>query len=234
MTAEAATRVAWIDHARGIALGAMVVYHFSFDLALLGLVDWNVSHGTFWRSFAIAIAGSFIALAGVSLSLAARGGLRWRSYLRRLAILAAAALGVTVATSLTMPYPIWFGILHAIALFSVLALPFLRLHPAVTLVSAVAVLIAPIVLTSEIFAHPLLYPLGLSPNTPPSMDYEPIFPWFAPMLVGIAVARYLQMPRTAPATDLLARAGRHSLLIYLAHQPILLVVLLGLRQLGLV
>lgn len=239
MTAAEATlaaarpqRVAWIDRARGVALVAMVIFHFSFDLSLLGLVDWPVGSHPAWRGFAMAIAASFIALAGVSLQVAARGGLRWRPYLRRLAILALAAAGVTVATHFAMGVAVRFGILHAIATFSVLALPFLRAPGWLVAAAAALVFAGQWLFVSELFAPAVFYPLGLSPTTPPSFDYEPVFPWFAAMLAGLLIGRAAPVPRGPAAGDWLAVAGRHSLVIYLAHQPILLGALIALVRLG--
>lgn len=225
-------RVAWIDRARGIALLAMILYHFSFDLALLGIVDWPVGGGTLWRGFAILIAGSFIALSGLSLQLAAEGGLDRRAFLRRLALLAGASALVTLGSWAAMPAPVLFGILHALTVFAVLALPFLRAPTPLVLVCALLVLAAPAFLTSDMFAHPFLYPLGLDPDPRPSFDYEPIFPWFAAMLLGLVLARHLPAERGEAATDIFARMGRHSLLIYLLHQPILYGALLLMLRLG--
>ncbi len=227
-------RVAWIDRARGVALLAMIVFHLSFDLQLLGLVSWPVGTHPLWRAFAISIAGSFVALAGLSLQLAAFNGLNRRAFLRRLAMLAGAAGLVTLGTWAALPVPVVFGILHAIAVFSVLAFPFLRAPTWLVLLVAVLVLAAPPLLTSETFSHPLLYPLGLDPDPRPSFDYEPILPWFAPMLAGLALARLVPVPRKPAARDPLARMGRHSLVIYLLHQPILYGTLLGLTRIGLV
>ncbi|MBJ3763956.1 DUF1624 domain-containing protein [Maribius pontilimi] len=215
-------RVAWIDRARGAALVAMIVFHFSFDLSLFGLVDWQVSGQGGWRLFAMAIAASFIALAGVSLQIAHQGGIRWRGFWRREAILVAAAAAVTVATHFAMGSAVWFGILHAIALFSLLALPFVFAPTWLVAVAAAFTLAAPRFLTSELFSHPVFYPLGLSPTRLYALDYEPVFPWFAPMLVGLILARTAPLPRAKPVQDLLARMGRHSLVIYLVHQPILI------------
>ncbi len=231
LSAAPPQRVAWIDRARGIALLAMIVFHFSFDLQLLGIVDWPVGSHPAWRGFAMAIAGSFVALAGVSLQLAAEGGLRWGAYLRRLALLAAAAGAVTLGTWIAMPYPVLFGILHAIALFSVLALPALRAPSWAVLLCAALVLAAPWVLTSEAFGAAWLYPLGLDPDPRASFDYEPILPWLAPMLAGVVLARIVPTPRSPVATDPVARIGRHSLIVYLLHQPILMGLLVGLTRL---
>lgn len=227
-------RVAWIDRARGVALVAMIVYHASYDLALFGVVEWRVSSAPAWRGFAMLIAASFIALSGLSLALSARGGIRWTAFLRRLILLVAAAAAVTAGTWFAMGTPVTFGILHAIALFSVLALPFLRAPSWVPAVLAVAVFLVPFAVQSEAFSTPLLYPLGLDPTPIPSFDYEPIFPWFAAMLAGIAATPFLPTARSGAAGDVLARMGRHSLAIYLLHQPILFGLLLGARQLALV
>ena len=227
-------RVAWIDRARGVALLAMIVYHFSYDLALFGVVGWDVGGAPHWRGFAILIAGSFIALSGLSLALSARGGIRWRAFGRRLALLVLAAAAVTVGTLYAMGSAVTFGILHAIALFSVLALPVLRAPAWVPALLAVVVFAVPFAVQSEAFSAPWFYPLGLDPTPIPSFDYEPIFPWFAAMLAGIALAPYVPLPRSDRAGDLLARMGRHSLAIYLLHQPILFGLLLGVRQAGLV
>ncbi|SPJ26245.1 heparan-alpha-glucosaminide N-acetyltransferase [Palleronia abyssalis] len=227
-------RVAWIDRARGIALVAMIVYHFSFDLSMFGHVSWNVAQGSLWRGFAIAIAASFIALSGLSLALSTRDGVNWPAFMRRLGLIVAAAAAVTIGTWAAMPYPVTFGILHAIAVFSVLALLFLRAPMWVLLITAVVVFALPQVYQSEAFSAPLLYPLGLDPTPIPSFDYEPVFPWFAAMLAGIALSRVVPVPRGAIATDALARMGRHSLVIYLLHQPILMGGLIAAGYLGIV
>src|SRR4029079_12219855 len=116
-----------VDIARGVAVAAMAVYHFSWDLSALDFIETNVIEEPGWRLFARSIAGSFLILVGVGLTLAHGRGLRLEAFLRRLAKIAAAALLITVATYFVFPQSyIFFGILHCIALCSVLALPFLR------------------------------------------------------------------------------------------------------------
>ena len=47
-----------IDVARGIAIAAMIVYHFSWDLSFLQLIGTNILKVPAWRWFARGIAGS--------------------------------------------------------------------------------------------------------------------------------------------------------------------------------
>ena len=229
-------RVEAIDIARGMALAAMAVYHFSWDLSFYGLADIPVTSATGWIIFARIIAGSFLGMVGVSLVLAARGGINWRGYGRRLAQVVAAAAAITVATWFAFPGAfIFFGILHAIALFSVLALAFLRLPAAVTLACAALAFAAPMLVSGPLFDRPWLLWTGLGTVFPPSNDYVPLFPWFGTTLTGLALGKIAEnaglwerlsswRPDMAPAR-LAAFAGRHGLLVYLAHQPLLLALL---------
>ncbi|MEM8854816.1 MAG: heparan-alpha-glucosaminide N-acetyltransferase, partial [Pseudomonadota bacterium] len=148
-------RALWLDVARGWAIIAMVVYHLAFDLTLFGYVDWPVVSHPLWRGFAASIASTFLFLTGVSLVYAHGTGMRWRPFWRRFAVIALAAGAVSVATYFAMPSPIYFGILHAIATFSVLALAFLFAPVAVTLVAAAAVLVLPFVYRDPLFAAPV-------------------------------------------------------------------------------
>lgn len=242
--AEASPRFAVLDVARGLALAAMIVFHFAFDLDSLGLAALDVGGDARWRWFARLIAGSFLALSGMSLVIAHAKGVRWAAYFRRLAILAAAALLVTVATWYAMPREfIFFGILHSIAAASVVGLGFLLLPWPVTLICAILVLIAPDFLAGPFFDAPLLRWLGLSTVTPATLDFEPVFPWLSAFLAGMALAQ-LALPRFAKSTTAawhprhlpgkaLAFAGRHSLAIYLLHQPVMFGALSLLAQLTL-
>lgn len=226
-------RIVWLDVARGGAIVAMVIYHFAFDLLLFGLVDWPVDRHPLWRGFAAGIASTFLFLAGAALVVAHGEGVRWGPFWRRVAVVGAAAFAVTVATVFTMPAPIYFGILHAIALFSVLALPFLFAPAWVTLAVASVVLILPAVFRHPIFEGPVFYALGLSPTVPYTFDYEPIFPWFAVTLLGVVAGRNVPMVRGVVPKKLrpLSFMGRFSLLIYLLHQPVLFGGLMGVTML---
>jgi uncharacterized membrane protein len=239
--APAIARSRWdaVDLARGFAILAMIVYHSGWDLSFLQLIETNVVAMPAWRWFARIIAGSFLFLSGIGLVLAHGHEIRWRAFIRRLAIVGGAALLVTVATWFAFPESfIFFGILHCIALSSVLALPFLRAPVAATIAVAAFVLAAPWLFTHPALDAPWLDWLGLGTFEPVTNDYVPVFPWFAMVLLGMVFARLTFKDRQASgfrATGKGSRgiiwAGRHSLPIYLLHQVVLLGLLYGLLQL---
>src|SRR4051794_23570982 len=80
------SRIDAVDVARGIALLAMAVYHFSWDLSFFQLIVTPVGADPTWKWFARVIAGSFLSLVGVSLVLAHPTRIGWRAFLKRLAI----------------------------------------------------------------------------------------------------------------------------------------------------
>ncbi|MDP3896042.1 MAG: heparan-alpha-glucosaminide N-acetyltransferase, partial [Mesorhizobium sp.] len=167
--ASPAHRIAWIDVARGVALVAMAVYHFTWDLEFFGYVDPGLTAVGGWKLFARGIASSFLVLVGVSLLLSHGAGVRWASFGRRFAMVLAAALAVSIATYLATPGSfIFFGILHEIAFASLAGLLFLRLPPLVTLAAAAAVIAAPFVFTSALFDAPWWWWTGLSEARPRS------------------------------------------------------------------
>jgi len=232
-TAKTASgRIVWIDIARALALVAMAIYHFAWDLQNFGYIEAPTVDVGGWKLFARADASSFLFLVGVSLVLANHPVIRWGSFWKRFAMIAAAAAAITVVTYFVTPRDfIFFGILHSIAVASLIGLLFLRVPPAITILAAVFTFLAPWYLKAPLFDHPVLWFIGLSDRLRPSNDYVPLLPWLTPVLLGIAAARVLKakqgfdwLRRHAPhgrIASTLALGGRHSLAFYLLHQPIL-------------
>jgi uncharacterized membrane protein len=220
-------RLIGLDVARTAAIVCMVIFHFTFDLALFGYIPGDTMSQPFWYYFARMIAGSFLFLSGISLWLAHGGGIRWPAFWWRFAKLAAAAALVTTASIWLVPGgPIWFGILHAIAASSLLGLIALRLPWPVTLALAAGVLASAWMGRSPAFDGLWLVWTGLAETRPMMGDYVPLIPWAAPALAGIALARALRLDRwqgRTPSGTLhtLTFPSRHSLVIYLIHQPVL-------------
>ena len=225
-------RIPLIDQARGVALIAMAVYHFTWDLGFFGYIEPETATTGGWRLFARLIAGSFV--------LGHQQGFRPRQFFLRLGKIALAAGAITLATWFAFPQTfIFFGILHAIAAASLVGLLFLRLPVVVTLAAAAAAVAAPLYLRAPVFDHPALWWVGLSVEVPRSNDYVPFLPWIAPVLLGIALARLFvatALPERLAGfgnaaksrwKSLLEAAGRHSLAIYLVHQPVLIALVYG-------
>ncbi|MCB1396266.1 MAG: DUF1624 domain-containing protein [Rhodobacter sp.] len=204
----------------------MVAFHLTFDLGFFGFIPPDTVMQPFWMVFARLVAGSFVVLAGVSLVLAHGNGLRGRAFVRGTATVALAAVLVTAATLVAIPQGwVFFGILHMIALGRVLGLPFLRAPAWLLVIAGVAIWAAPYLWQSAVFDSRALAWVGFAVTQPLSMDLEPVFPWFGPFLLGMAAARLGLLPTRGipgPAGRALAWAGRHSLAIYLIHQPVLL------------
>ncbi|MGI6244747.1 MAG: heparan-alpha-glucosaminide N-acetyltransferase [Pseudochelatococcus sp.] len=239
--ATAQRRVTALDAARGLAIVAMISYHLTWDLYVTGFTSINAATDPWLRLYARLIAASFLTVSGIALVLAHEGGAGGRRFLRRLATIAAAALAVTAGSWFAFPHSfIFFGILHCIALSSVLALPFLRAPAWATALAALVVLVLPQVFASPAFEVWWLLWLGLGEIPPLSNDYVPIFPWFGFVLAGIAFWRWLppglrqeaaRWRANGPVGRGLVFAGRHSLVIYLTHQIVLLGILTGLASL---
>lgn len=233
----ARNRFAWLDVLRGGALLAMASYHFMWDLADFGYLDAAFPSTGWPKLYARAIASTFLAMAGFSLVLAHGNGIRWKNFCKRLAIIAGAALLVTAGTYFAMPRGfIFFGILHEIALASLIGLVFLRVPWPLTILVAAAAIAAPNYLQSPAFNAPWLWWLGLSTRTHNSFDYVPVLPWVGPFLIGMAMARSGLLTngarQNAQGTTgsnrgkaVLTFLGRHSLVFYLVHQPVLISIL---------
>lgn len=227
---KAKGRIGALDTLRGVALIAMAHYHFTWDLEMFGYLDPGTATQGWWKIYARAIASSFLFLAGFSLYLAHRRGVNWPSFGKRFAMVAGAALLISVATYFAVPEGwIFFGILHNIAAASVIGLIFLRLPFVVTLAFAAAALLAPRYFASETFNSIWLSWTGLSTIPPRSNDYVPILPFLAPFLLGLGVSQIVtprgwldRFRRPSGKRNLLALLGRHSLSFYLIHQPVLI------------
>ena len=236
-------RIDAVDCARGFALVGMAIYHLSWDLADFRLAPPMLPFTPQMRLLSHIVASAFLLLVGVSLALAHRKGLNVRAFWRRLAIVAGAAALVTVGSFVFAPSePITFGILHCIALASLLAGPF---------VGAPAWASLAIGLRGD--RRAVLHPVdpvrsALAPMARPrrgAAEYARLAPAIA--LGGGRLSRprrratarrpdWLKRPDRWRAGSAPARwigfAGRHSLPIYLMHQPILIGLLAALTAWG--
>lgn len=223
-------RLPVIDALRGIALVAMIIFHASWNLDAFRFTQMGVVSAPAWLGFAKTIAGSFLVLTGLSLALADDAGHSTMARLKRIGRIALAAALVSVATYYVFPDAfVYFGILHHIALAGLIAWPLLRVHWVLIVGLAAAIVFINHTVAMDAADTRWLAWIGLSRNVPPTNDYVPVFPWFAVVLAGLLLARII-LARPALMTALQAQPswtrplvwmGRHSLVIYLIHQPVL-------------
>lgn len=236
-----------VDALRGVAFSMMALYHLLFDLRYFAGWPIAVTSG-FWSGFADVTAGLFLFLAGVSLTLsyarwrARKAGPYWSHLVRRGFRILGYGFLVTLVTWFVDPRQVvLFGILHLIGLSILLAWPFLGGRALNLVLGAVLVVLGKLVEGVVLPAgFPWLLWLGLPPAGFSSFDYRPLLPWFGVVLWGIAAGNLLY-PHGRPLrrlpdwsarlpARLLAWLGRHALVLYLVHQPVIiaLLVLLGL------
>jgi len=231
-----------IDFLRGIAIVMMVVFHSILTLDFYGLFGGNVySPGLvlFGRSIGII----FIFLVGVSLSISYSRvlgklsimQLRLKFLKRGLWVFFLGLLITAVSWLFDPQMTIWFGVLHLIGLSIIFGYVFLGFNKYFSLVGGSVYLVRGFFLQNEVFSFPWMLWLGLKPAGFTTYDYFPIIPYFGLFLVGIAAGKhfYKKNKRSFKLPELenkkivkqVCFLGRHSLLIYLIHVPILLAVL---------
>jgi uncharacterized membrane protein len=185
------------------------------------------------------IVSLFVFCAGFSQALALHAGQSWRRFWRRWAQVAVCALLVSVGSAFMFPRSwIWFGVLHGIAVMLILCRLAAPLGRWLWPVGALA-LALPWFVRVPLFDAPALQWLGLVSRKPLTEDWVPVFPWLGVMLWGMAAGQWLLHRRGRMlfgglplGVRPLAVLGRWSLSFYMLHQPLLIGVLLGGRQLG--
>ncbi|NDA46960.1 MAG: DUF1624 domain-containing protein [Alphaproteobacteria bacterium] len=234
-------RFEWIDALRGLSLLAMFAYHLIWDLAFYGLITREIPLSPAFKLFGHAIAASFLTLVGMSLVLAHHKGWHWPAFWRRLAWLILASAAISLVTYILFPSSfIFFGILHCIAVISLLAVPVLNLPVLAIWLLALLTLLLPAFAAAPHFDQPLLWWTGLGLDQPESNDWRPLFPWGGFAFLGLALMRQVQnwdlLSQSAHwraktrLSRLLVWGGQHSLAVYLIHQPIFLGLVFLLAQ----
>jgi len=224
-----------LDLLRTLAIVCMVIFHAAYDLH--ALYQWNIPvFDTAWTIFARLTAGLFLLLVGISFAISAskKGTSKdlWGKQRKRFLVIGGCALLVSVATYGADPESyVRFGILHLIAL-SMLLLPLVRGLKGWAIIPGILMLGFGIRMQATDVLQPFSMILGFPPPNFVTMDYFPLLPWFGIVLIGYGIGHLLyvrslvwrkHMPSEMPLV--LTWPGRHSLLIYMIHQPIILAML---------
>ena len=219
-------RVEVLDVWRSLCIIGMIVYHAMYDLILFGQLDGAVMNTLPAQALHYSVVWGFILVSGIAARFSRNG-------FRRGLVVLCAALVVSLVSS-WVDLPIRFGILHflgiAMMLFAGLRGMLFpegkgpRLWQPV-LFFALFALTAQWTKNTMVSAH-WLYPFGFKYAGFYSSDYYPLLPWIFLYAIGAWLGgfvlehrdRGLFARRFPPA---LTFAGRHSLLIYMLHQPVL-------------
>jgi len=213
-----------LDFLRGIAIILMVIFHISFDLNNFHFITIDIynHHGLTWFYFRMVIVTLFLLCVGMALAIVYEDGIHYKKLLKRFITIMGAAILVSIASYFTFKASfIYFGVLHFIAVASVLGAFFVRFEWLALLLGILIVGLYHFdVIHMHWLFHLLQYPLHLPQHTE---DLVPMFPWFGVVLIGIFIGKkrlFLFPLKENKVSESVAFLGKHSLAIYLLHQPI--------------
>lgn len=230
-------RINIIDEVRGLCIVLVVIYHLFYSLAMIFGVEWSLEPFAVMRIYQPVLPGMFILISGISFHLS-------RSNLRRGLILLGISLAMTAILAIFMPSQIiLFGILHFLAFANIVCGLLKNQIQKIPAASGAIICVLLFLLTyniqrghlgieglwayhlpRELYTTDLTMMFGFFSPTFYSSDYCPILPWIFLFLLGTILGRYVQkLPESLCRVHIrpLAFIGRHTLIIYLAHQPII-------------
>lgn len=230
-------RVHLIDEVRGAAIVLMVLYHAGYDLVAIFGLDIPFFFSTGMNLVRDMMAGAFIFISGCACRFS-------HSNLHRGVLTLGFGLAMSLVTYLIIPdQVIRFGVLHCLGLcmifYGLLETPLCKLPAGIAMSCAAAAFYLLFSLPSGIvggltyhfqvpralYSTSFLFPLGLPDSGFFSSDYYPLIPWLFLFLCGSYGGFYVKSRRLPDFVyrkhlPPLAFIGRHTLPIYLFHQPI--------------
>lgn len=237
--ATATRRAHFIDELRGFIIIYIVLYHLIYDLYLFGF-------DTYWL-FSSSMSLLRDCLVTVMVIISGISSLYSHSNFRRGFKVLGCGLAITLITYLFMPSQlIIFGILHffgtAMIIYALVGKLFARVNWILGFITCMVLFFLTfnvyygylgiealgitIPLPDVLYSSPLLFPLGFSSGGLYSADYYPLMPWLFAFFAGTFIGVPLKN-ETAPAIfynkhlPTLSKIGKHTLLIYLVHQPLI-------------
>lgn len=233
-------RYHFLDGIRGIVLFSMIAYHFSWNMVYLYGVKWPWYHSTGAYIWQQSICWTFIILSGFCWSMG-------KHPLRRGLMVFGGGILVSAVTIAVMPQNrILFGVLTCIGSCMLLLIPLDKYLKKVPTEAGMLGSLAMFVLTRNVNAGFLGFEAWKLTELPRSLyknmfttylgmpyagfystDYFSLIPWFFLFVTGYFLYgvckkhdlfQQVFWQRKIPAADFL---GKHSLLVYLLHQPVI-------------
>ena len=231
-----------LDTVRGVCILSMVAYHGMYDLVdIFGLPSaWYTGlPGYIWQQ---RLCWTFILLSGMCWQLS-------RRHVKRGLLLVGCGAAITLITWLVMPSQrILYGVLNLLGLSALLLIPLDKVFRKIPAWAGLGGALLLFALTKNVsrgslgfeglvlcrlprwlYATDLLAVVGFPSPSFWSTDYFPLLPWFFLFCAGYFLWSLLdKSPRAKellrPGLRPLSFLGRHSLVIYLIHQPALMAV----------
>lgn len=236
-------RVHLIDEVRGFAIICMVVYHTFYDLVVIFGVDIPLFYTDFIQTLVLIFAGLFIFISG-SACLYSHNNLKRGICCFGLGLLMTGFTYFFMSDSVDL-----FGILHMLGLgmmlFSFLSPLINKINPIIGLISCFALLLLTFNLSNgylgfgegirldlpaALYSTSFLFPIGLPNASFFSVDYFPLIPWLFCFYAGSFFGVLLKQKRLpdwfySMHIKPLAFVGRHTLIVYILHQPVIFPIL---------
>jgi len=220
-------RYIMIDFLRGLAVLLMLIFHLVFDLNYFQFIRVAFLGSRYWIGFAQFIVFLFLICVGMGLAIVHKHQIKWDLVKKRFYRIGGWALIITIITYILFPKNfVFFGVLHCIATTSVVGVLFVN-RPRLSLFLCLALVVP------NLIFQPTLIPISRWIGVTP-MDYIPFYPWIGIVLFGIyleSVNFHKIFLKRNFFTKPFEIMGKHSLKIYLLHQPILVGIFLSLYKL---
>ncbi len=201
------TRFPRLDALRGLAVLWMAIFHFDFDLNVLGFIQPRQRFFTdaFWVNQRTCILSLFLFTAGLALTMAVSRGQPWPAFFKRWGQVLLAAALVSLGSWWMQPDRwIWFGVLHAMAVMLLAGRVLLvasapwwlrgeqrSFSAELWLILCVSALALPFEVRFASLNAFWGQWTGLAVTKPLTQDWVPFFPWFSAMLLGMAVGVWM-------------------------------------------
>ena len=224
-----------LDFIRGSAIVLMIIFHLSFDLNNFHFISIDIynQHSRDWFYFRMLILTLFMLSVGISLTLAHQEMLNKKKIFKRFFTLSLASLAISISSYITFPNSwIYFGVIHFVTIASVLLLPFVGFPIISLVIGSLIVIFFNINLINMHWLYTFIAPIIHLPYH--TEDLVPFTPWLGVVLIGIFLGKkklFLFPLKSNTFTDKITFLGKHSLLVYLIHQPLFFGLIAGIDYL---
>lgn len=226
---KTANRIWEIDALRGLCIPVMVLIHLIYDVVnLYGFVDWP--YPAWYSLFKNNYGAVFLLISGVSVTLGRRSLRRGLTVFLWGMAVSVVTVGMYLTGMAGRGIIIYFGVLHCLGCCMILWWLLKRLHTWALGILATGLIGLGLWLRGQVFSFPWLMVLGFLYPGFSSSDYFPLILNLGFFLAGAVVGRMVygckrtRLPgvnEKMPVLRFLTACGRQSLVIYLAHQPLL-------------